>query len=285
MINRQNNLGGITMKKITVGFMLLCAFLLALTGCGTKDSKESGNKEEKKTLRVVTDAAFAPMEYLDGDEVKGFDVDLAKAVADAAGYDVKIDHVGWDPMFVELDNKRADMAVAAITIDKDRKETYDFSHPYYLSTLKILVPKGSSIKSAADLKKDKVVAVQGGTTGNIATEKLLGKNSKNIKKFESNNLAIMELIKGGADAVIADSAIVDEYAKNNPKEKLTVIEDSKAFGEEYYGIMLAKDNKDLQEELNKAINTIFENGKYKEIYQKWFGIEPDVELLKKQQKK
>ncbi|WP_042351859.1 basic amino acid ABC transporter substrate-binding protein [Bacillus massiliigorillae] len=273
------------MKKMTVGFMLLCAFLLALTGCGTKDnSKDSGDKAEKKTLRVVTDAAYAPMEFLDKDEVKGFDVDFAKAVAEAAGYDVKVDHVGWDPMFVELDNKRADMAVAAITIDKDRKKTYDFTHPYYLSTLKILVPKGSSIKSAADLKGKKV-AVQGGTTGNIAAEKLLGKNSENIKKFESNNLAIMELTKGGADAVVADSAIVDEYAKNNPKDKLTVIEDNAAFGAEFYGIMLAKGNEDLQKELNKAINTIFENGKYKEIYQKWFGIDPDIELLKKQQEK
>ncbi|MEH6943943.1 basic amino acid ABC transporter substrate-binding protein [Bacillus sp. JJ722] len=273
------------MKKMAVGFMLLCAFLLALTGCGSKDSSNaSGNKGEKNTLRVVTNAAFAPMEYLDKDKVKGFDVDFVKAVAKEAGYDVKVEHVGWDPIFVELDNKRADMAIAAITIDEDRKKTYDFSHPYYLSTLKILVPEGSSIKSAADLKKDKVVAVQGGTTGNIATEKLLGKNGKNIKKFESNTLAIMELIKGGADAVIADSAIVDEYAKNNPKEKLKVIEDHTTFGEEYYGIMLAKGNKQLQEELNKAINTIFENGKYNEIYQKWFGLDPNVELLKEQQK-
>lgn len=272
------------MKKMTASFMLLCAFVLALAGCGTKENdSNSGDQAGKKELRVVTDAAYAPMEYLDKDEVKGFDVDFVKAVAEEAGYDVKVDHVGWDPMFVELNEKRADMAVAAITIDKDRKETYDFSHPYYLSTLKILVPKGSSIKSAADLK-GKVVAVQGGTTGNIAAEKLLGKNNKNIKKFESNTLAIMELTKGGADAVVADSAIVDEYAKSNPKEKLTVIEDQKAFAAEFYGIALSKGNEKLQKELNTAINSIFENGKYKEIYQKWFGIEPNIEQLKEQQK-
>ncbi|MGM9925442.1 MAG: basic amino acid ABC transporter substrate-binding protein [Bacillus sp. (in: firmicutes)] len=270
------------MKKISLGFMLLAALLLALAGCGSSDSSKEGDKEEKKTLRVVTDAAFAPMEYLDKDEVKGFDVDFAKAVAQEAGYEVKVEHVGWDPMFVELDNKRADMAIAAISIDKDRKATYDFSVPYFLSTLKILVPEGSPIKSAADLKGKKV-AVQGGTTGNIAAEKLLGKNSKNIKKFESNNLAIMELTKGGADAVIADNAIVEEYAKNNPNDKLTVVEDEDAFSAEFYGVMFAKGNTELQEDINKAINAMFENGKYEEIYKEWFGIEPNIELLKKQQ--
>lgn len=269
------------MKKMTISFMLVCVFLLALTGCGSSKEKSG---DEKETLRVVTDAAFAPMEFLDKDEVKGFDVDFAKAVAEEAGYDVKVDHVGWDPMFVELENNRADMAIAAITVDEDRKDSYDFSVPYFLSTLKILVPEGSSIKSAADLK-DKVVAVQSGTTGMFAAEQYLGKNSKNIKKFESNNLAILELTKGGADAVIADNAIVEEYAKNNPKDKLVVIEDRDGFDTEVYGIMLAKGNTELKDKIDKAVNDIFENGKYEEIYEKWFGNKPDIEFLKQQQDK
>ncbi|WP_019243519.1 MULTISPECIES: basic amino acid ABC transporter substrate-binding protein [Bacillus] len=269
------------MKKIMIGIMLTCAFLLVLTGCGTSDEKSGGDKG-KETLRIVTDAAFAPMEYLDKDQVKGFDVDFSKAVAEEAGYDVKIDHVGWDPMFVELENDRAQMAVAAITIDEDRQKTYDFSVPYFISTLEILVPEGSPIKSAKDLK-GKTVAVQSGTTGMIAAEKYLGKNNKNIKKFESNNLAILELTKGGADAVIADNIVVEEYVKNNPKDKLVVIEDRAGFESEFYGILFNKGNTELKEKIDKAINTILDNGKYEEIYKKWFGKSPDIDFLKKQQ--
>ncbi|MGM9922723.1 MAG: basic amino acid ABC transporter substrate-binding protein [Bacillus sp. (in: firmicutes)] len=270
------------MKKFTMSFMLLCAFLMVLSGCGNSDQTSGKNKEEKKILRVVTNAAYSPMEFIDKGEVKGFDMDLITAVAKEAGYDVKLEHVGWDPIFVELDEERAQIGAAAITINEDRKQSYEFTVPYFHASQKILVPEGSSIKSAADLK-GKVVAVQMGTTANIVMEKLLGANNKNIKKFENNNLAIMEMTKGGADAVVADNAVVEEYAKNNPTDKLVVIEDKETFAPEFYGFMLSKGNDKLKKELDEALNTLFDNGEYTKIYQKWMGLEPDVEFLKQQQ--
>lgn len=272
------------MKKFVMGLLLFSAFLVVLSGCGsskTEGDKKGGDAKEKETLRVVTDAAYSPMEFLDKDKITGLDIDFIEAVAKEAGYELKVEHVGWDPIFVEIENKRADMAISSITINDDRKESYDFSVPYFLSTNKILIPKGSSIKSGADLK-DKVVAVQAGTTGNEVAEKLLGKNSPNIKKFDNNNLAILELTKGGADAVIADNAVIEEYAKNNPKDNLVVIED-KSFGAEFYGVLFPKGSSELKEEIDAAINKVFESGKYNEVYQKWLGNEPDIELLKQQQ--
>ncbi|WP_019244015.1 MULTISPECIES: basic amino acid ABC transporter substrate-binding protein [Bacillus] len=273
------------MKKLTISFMLLCAFLVVLSGCGKSEESgsKSGSESKDKTLRIVTNAEYAPMEYRDKDEIKGFDVDLIKAVAKEAGYKVTIDHVGWDPMMVEVKDKRADLAIGAITINEERKQSYEFTVPYFLASQKILVPKGSPIKSAADLK-GKYVAVQGGTTGMIVSEKLLGKNSKYVKKFENNNLAIMELNKGGADAVVADNAVVEEYAKNNPKDKLVVIEDKGTFESEFYGFMFPKGETKLKDEFDKALNTLFDNGEYAKIYQDWFGNEPDVAFLKEQQK-
>ncbi|MGG7621112.1 basic amino acid ABC transporter substrate-binding protein [Robertmurraya sp. GLU-23] len=271
------------MKKLSLlSFLLVFSMLLA--ACGTSDQNngsDEGTSEEKKTLRVVTDAAYAPFEYMDGDKIVGFDVDFVNAVAKEAGYEVDIVHVGWDPVFVELEDRIADFAVSAITINDERKESYDFSHAYFLSTNKILVPEGSDIKSAADLK-DKKVAVQNGTTGQEAIESVLGENNPNIKKFENTVLAIMELKGGGADAVVADNTVVEEYAKNNPNDKFVVVEDPDAFAAEYYGLMFPKDS-ELRAEINEAINTIYENGTYAEIYKEWFGTEPDLEDLKAQQ--
>ncbi|MFB6469459.1 basic amino acid ABC transporter substrate-binding protein [Cytobacillus sp. Hz8] len=265
---------------------MLVSISLILSACGTKEASkdeksDGGASKETKTLRVVTDAAYAPFESMKGDQIVGFDVDFVNAVAKEAGYKIDLVHVGWDPLFVEIQDKRADLAVSAITIDKARKETYDFSVPYFLSTNKILVPKGSSIKSAADLK-GKVIAVQNGTTGQAAAEGILGKNSKDIKKFENNNLAIMELKNKGADAVVADNTVVEEYAKNNPKDKLVVIEDKDSFAQEYYGLMFPKGS-ELKVKFDEAINKVFDNGTYAKIYQDNFGTEPDIENLKAQQ--
>ncbi|MDZ5474074.1 basic amino acid ABC transporter substrate-binding protein [Bacillus sp. 31A1R] len=271
------------MKKFRkLSFIMLLSMVFILSACGTSqvDGGKSGG-EEKKTLKVVTDAAYAPFEYMDKGEIVGFDVDFIEAVAKEAGYELEIVNVGWDPVFVEVKDKIADVGISAITINDDRKQTYDFSVPYFLSTNKILVPEGSDIKSAADLK-GKVVAVQNGTTGQEAVEALLGKNNKDIKKFENNNLAIMELNSGGADAVVADNTVVEEYAKNNPNDKLVVVEDANAFESEYYGLMFAKESP-LKAEFDAAINKVFENGTYAKIYKEWFGSEPDVENLKAQQ--
>lgn len=264
---------------------LLVSISLILSACGTKEAskedKGNGASEEKKTIRVVTDAAYAPFESMKGDEIVGFDVDFIKAVAKEAGYEMKLEHVGWDPLFVEIKDKRADIAISAITINDDRKQTYDFSVPYFLSTNKILVPEGSDIKSAEDLK-GKVVAVQNGTTGHEAVKGILGKNSKDIKMFENNNLAIMELKNKGADAVVADNTVVEEYAKNNPKDKFVVIEDTDSFDQEFYGLMFPKGSK-LKAEFDAAINKVFENGAYAKVYKDNFGAEPDIETLKAQQ--
>ncbi len=202
---------------------------------------------------------------------------MTKAVAKEAGYDVNVENIGWDPMFVELEGKRADFAAAAISINDERKQTYDFSSPYFLSTIKILVKEGSKIKTAADLK-DKVVAVQNGTTGQEAAEAVLGKTNPNLKKFETNTMAIQELKSGGADAVVADNTVVEEYAANNPNDKLVVVEDPDAFAYEYYGLLFPKGS-ELKAEIDAALKTIMENGTYAEIYKKYFKTEPDLEKL------
>jgi len=273
------------MKKRFFAIVLMAITVLIVSACGaskTSETSSTGSEAGKKELRVVTDAAYAPFEYMEGDKIVGFDIDFLKAVAEEAGYKLKIEHVGWDPIFVEIKSKRADIAISSITINDDRKQTYDFSLPYFLSTNKILVREDSDIKSAADLK-GKVVAVQNGTTGQEAMDKLLGKNNKDIKKFENNNLAIMEMMSGGADAVVADNGVVEVYAKNNPKEKLKVIEDSGSFDAEFYGLLFPKGT-ELKADFDKAIEKVFENGTYEKIYQEWFGQKPNMEKLKEAQK-
>lgn len=253
-------------RKFKMGLIgLSAAFLVAC-------SSGSGDK-----LTVGTDAAYAPFESLDGDKIVGFDVDLLDAVMKEAGLDYELKNKGWDPLFIALQNEEVDAGISAITINDDRKKSYDFSSPYFESINMILAKEGTSIKSAKDLEGMKV-SVQNGTTGQAALEKMFGK-SENIKKYENNVLAIQALLNGEVEAVVADNAVVQEYEKNNPDKKLVTISDKENFESEFYGIIFPKDG-EHQEEINKAMKKIIDDGKYTEIYKKWFGEEPNVDVLK-----
>jgi glutamine transport system substrate-binding protein len=275
------------MKKFRL-LAIFMVFSLVLAACGTDKeadadaSEKTSSSEVKKKLKIATEANYAPFVFLDKGEITGFDVDFMNAVAKEADYEIELVNVGWDPLFVEVKSELSDLGICAITINDEREQTYDFSVPYYLSTNEILVPEGSDIKSAADLKNDKVVAVLGGTTGQEAVESIIGKNHKNIKKFDNNNLAILEMLSGGADAVVADNAVVQEYAKNNPDKKLVVISDKEGFDNEFYGLMFPKGS-ELKADFDVAVTTVLENGTYAAIYKEWFGAEPDVETILAQQ--
>jgi glutamine transport system substrate-binding protein len=257
-------------QKLKTGIIGLSAVFLA--ACG---STGSGSDAEK--LTVGTDAAYAPFESLEGEKIVGFDVDLLDAVMKEAGFEYEMKNTGWEPLFIALKNKEVDAGISAITINDDRKKTYDFSSPYFESINMILAKEGTSIKSAKDLEGKKV-SVQNGTTGQEALEKMFGK-SENIKKFENNTLAIQALLNGEVEAVVADNAVVQEYAKNNPDKKLVTINDQENFESEFYGIIFPKDG-EHQEEINKALKKVIEDGKYAEIYKEWFGEEPNVDALK-----
>lgn len=273
------------MKKITkLGLLMILAMTVLLTACGSSETSSGGEgdeSKESKALKVVTNAAYAPMEFLEGDKVTGFDIELVEAVAEEAGYEVDVVHTGWEAMLVEVESAIADLAIAAITINDDRKAIYDFTVPYFKSSNMILVKEDSDIQTADDLK-DKIVAVQNGTTGHESAQAILGEKSPNIKTFEDNNLAVQELLNNGADAVIADKPVVENYVANNPDQGLKVVGDSNTFDSEYYGILFPKGS-ELQGDFDEAVKALLDNGKYAEIYKKWFGVEPDIEDLKAQQ--
>ncbi|WLD94897.1 basic amino acid ABC transporter substrate-binding protein [Alkalihalobacillus sp. AL-G] len=268
------------MKKNSFkGFLMivLIGLLGLIAACGGSGSGTGGGKEK---LEVVTDAAYAPFESMDGETIVGFDVDFLDAVMKEAGYDFELKNIGWDPLFAAIQGETADLGISAITINDDRKQTYDFSVPYFESRNMILVPEGSDIKSAEDLV-GKVVAVQNGTTGQEAVEGLLGQNHDDIKKFDNNVLAIMELLKGGADAVVADNSVVQAYVKNNPDKKLVTIADEDSFDPEFYGLMFPKGS-ELKADFDKAIKAVIEDGTYSKVYKEWFGEEPNLKTLKAQ---
>ena len=130
---------------------------------------------------VGTDAAYAPFEgQNEKGEIVGFDVDVVQAIAAKAGIQVKFVNTPWEGIFNTLQQGDRDMVVSAVTITDERKQTMDFSAPYFDAQQLNAVRENSKDANFSDPKKLKD-GVQTGTTGAEAVSKLPGQTSTNIK--------------------------------------------------------------------------------------------------------
>jgi polar amino acid transport system substrate-binding protein len=268
-------------------FLQTAGLLIAgvvLSACGKKEppapaaapaasAVASAPAPAAKVYVVGTDAAYAPFESQNEKaEIVGFDIDVVKAVAQKAGMEVKFVNTPWEGIFNTLQQGDRDFLVSAITITAERKQTMDFTDPYFDAQQLIAVKQNAKVGKFDDLKKLKV-GVQTGTTGDEVVTKLQGKNSANIKRFESTPLALKELESGGIDAVVADNGVVINYVANNPGSKFKSIAD-KAFQPEQYGLAVKKGNTELLGKLNKGLADIKADGTYDKIYTQYFGAPP-----------
>ncbi len=245
-------------KMFLVVTALLLSMALIVTGCGGSKSGDG------KVYKVATDATYAPMEYMDeSGKIVGLDIDIINEVAKAAGIKLDIINYGWEPLFDAVKNGEVDFAISSITITDERKQTYDFTDPYFYANQLILAPEGSSVKGAADLT-DKKIAVQIGTTGHEAVKGIVGETNPNIMAYESMPLAITAMLNGDTDVAVGDNSVVNGYIKNNPNVKVVTIDDP-SFEREYYGLMTKKGNTELLKILNDGIKKIKDNGKLKEL--------------------
>ena len=226
-----------------------------------------------KVYVVGTDAAYAPFESQnEKGEIVGFDIDVVKAVAQKAGFEVKFLNTPWEGIFNSVAQGDRDLLVSSITITTERQQTLDFSAPYFDAQQLIAVKTDSKIAKFTDLAKLKV-GVQNGTTGDEVVTKLQGKDSANVKRFESTPLALKEMEGGGVDAVVADNGVVVHYVNNNPASKFKTIADT-SFASEQYGIAVKKGNAELLDKINKGLAGIKDDGTYAKIYAQYFGSAP-----------
>jgi polar amino acid transport system substrate-binding protein len=243
-----------------------------------------------KVYAIGTDAAYAPFESQnEKGEIVGLTVDVVNAVAKKAGIEVKFVNTPWEGIFNALQQGDRDMLVSAITITDERKQTGDFSAPYFDAHQLIVVKEKSKVAKFDDLKKLKV-GVQTGTTGDEVVSKLLGKTNTSVRRFESTPLALKELESGGVDAVVADNGVVVNYVTNNQGAKFKVVNDA-AFAPEQYGIAVRKGNAELLGKVNKALADLKADGSYDKLYASYFGAKagapaaPMKEEPKKDEKK
>lgn len=245
---------------------LLSLSLLTLAGCGsTSTPAPSSNPAPEKVLKVGSDIAYAPFEFMDeAQKPTGFDIELIQAIGADMGYTkVDLETAAFDGLIPALQAGKYDCVISAMTITEERAKSVQFSDKYFLSGQYIAMKKGANIKSLDDLKGKKI-GVQLNTTGQYVVEE----KGMETQKYDTTPDAMNALISGGVDAVVADSPVVLWFQAQNPNAQVeSVNADS---GKEYYGIAMKLDNKELADKVNASLKKLMDSGKYNEIYKKWF---------------
>lgn len=261
------------MKKI-IALLLVAVMAIAFVGCGKKE------ESDKKTFVMGIDAEYPPFSYIDDNgEYAGFDVEVCKAVCEKLGWEFKVFSVNWEQKLVQLDAKECDCVWSGMTILDSMKEAgYVISAPYYDNTQVILVKDSSPIKSSKDLA-GKDVAVQTGTSG----EKLLNGKQKALQDTfnkvvtcDSFLKCFTELDGNGVDAVFVDFPVAKSYAEEN--EGFRIINEN--LGAEQYGIAFRSSDKELCEQIEKAVAELVEDGTYEKIADKYPEVKNNLLFLK-----
>ena len=227
----------------------------------------------KLKVTVAMDATWPPFESVDEatKEFVGYDVDLMKAIAEAAGFEVAFINVPWDPLLAGLATGQYEAACSAMTITEERAKQFDFSNPYYRAGQLIAVAINNVvIMKPADLA-GKTAGAQLGTTGELEIDKIAGAKKKN---YDDIGQAFLDLMNGQIDAVVADNPLVQGYvAKNAGKIKAV----GEPFTDEAYGIAVKKNAPEILAAINAGLKIVQEKGIDKQLEVKWIKAAPEAE--------
>lgn len=221
-----------------------------------------------RELVVASSATYAPFAFENKEkQIVGFDIDIIHAIAKQQGLKLRIVNTPFSSIFAALNNGDVDLVISGVTINDKRKQSFDFSAPYFDARQLIAVPQASTVKSLKDLAGKKVAVVSASTADDVMSREV-GKTSPNIRRFDSTPLIISELVGGGVDAAIGDNGVI-AYRAAQAQGLKTV--DDPSFPKEHFGIVVRKGDKAMQDKLNAGLAAIRANGTYNTIYKKWFN--------------
>ena len=270
------------MKKISRRSFLAAAAVsaaaLAMTACGGSASSAASSVASSAAssgaaalstvlagkLTMATNATFPPYEMTtDSGEIEGIDVDTAKAIAEKLGLELQVDDMEFDAALLSVQQGKADIVMAGVTVTDERKAVMDFSDSYATGIQSIIVPNDSDIASPDDLAGKKI-GTQRGTTGYIYCSDDFGEDS--VVAYDSGLTAVQALNNGQVDAVVIDNAPATEYVAANPG--LKVLDTS--YAEEDYAIGMAKGSA-LEDAVNKALEELKADGTLQAIVDKYIN--------------
>lgn len=225
---------------------------------------------QRGTLIVGMEVEYYPFEYADTKgEPMGFDVDLAKLIAQEMGVKLEIKDMEWTGLIPALQSGKVDLVISGMTRTLERAKAVTFTEPYFITGLCVLL----SAKKAADVDNvdqlnasGRILAVKTGTTGDLVATKRFP--NATINRFKDETACVREVVEGRADAFFYDQISI---AKHHGQNKSTTRAILKPFTYEPFAMALRKGDFDFLNWLNTFLDTIKGDGRYDELYKKHLG--------------
>ena len=277
------------MKK-ALSLMIAAALVLSLAACGSTASSEAASSDaasseaasseaasetetaelstvEPGKLIMSTNAAFPPYEMTtDSGEFEGIDIETAQAIADKLGLELQIDDMDFDAALLAVQQGKADMVMAGVTVTDERQNVMDFTDSYATGIQSIIVKEDSDIASVDDLAGKKI-GTQRCTTGYLYCSDDFG--DENVVAYDNGLTAVQMLNNGQVDCVVIDNAPAKEFIAANPGLKLL----DTAYVEESYAIGVGKGNTELKDAINTALEELKADGTLQAIVDKYITAE------------
>ncbi len=254
------------MKKLSLTILFITLALAAASAVANDWSK----------VRIGVEGAYPPFSYVTpGGELAGFDIDIAKALGEAMGVEVTLIPQDWDGIIPALLAKKYDAIIASMSVTEERKQKVAFTNKYYQTPAKFITKKGAIGDFTKEAIKGKKVGVQRATIHDRYLTDNYGSDVE-IKRYGTQDEAYLDLTAGRVDMLLADSvALSDGFLKKPEGADYEFVgpdlSDPKWFGDGA-GIAIRKEDKDLVEKFNMAIDKIRSDGTYKTIQDKYFDF-------------
>ncbi|ASN04636.1 amino acid ABC transporter substrate-binding protein [Virgibacillus necropolis] len=266
-------------KKVVLSFLAL-GFILILTACGSNEEsssngESSSNSESKNLYKSIqdkgkiligTEGTYPPFTFHNEEgDLTGFDVEIAREVADRIGVKAVFKETKWDSMFAGLNSGRFDMIANQVGITPERKEKYLFSDPYTQSSAVLVTHKNNNdIKSFEDIKG--VPSAQSLTSNYANIAKEYGADVTSVEGFKE---AMQLIASKRVEATINDRLSVLDFLNTQKDAPIKIVDREEDASQTSFAFR--KGSEKLIEAVNKALAEMKEDGTYLEISQKWFG--------------
>lgn len=251
--------------------LIFTTLLIAFAGMAATAVAKDWSK-----IRIGVEGAYPPFSYVTpGGELAGFDIDIAKALGEAMGAEVTLIPQDWDGIIPALLARKYDAIIASMSITEERKKKVAFTNKYYQTPAKFVCKKGDIGEFSKETIRGKEVGVQRATIHDRYLTDNYGKDV-DIKRYGTLDEAYLDLTAGRVDMLLADSvALSDGFLKKPEGANYQFVgpdlSDPKWFGDGV-GIAIRKEDKDLVEKFNMAIDKIRSEGTYKTIQDKYFDF-------------
>lgn len=260
------------MKKI-LAIVLMLTMVFAFAACGSEEATTDEGTESADTLIMATNAEFPPYEYYEGGEIVGIDAEIGAAIADKLGMEFQIEDMEFNSIIAAVQSGKASMGMAGMTVTEERQQSVNFTDTYAQGVQVVIVAEGSEITTVDDLfaeGHDWKVGVQESTTGDIyATGDIEDAGLGTIERYNKGADAVNALLGGKIDCVIIDNQPAQAFVEAN--EGLSILDTEYAV--EDYAICIAKNNEDLLEKVNAALQELIADGTVQSIIDKYITAE------------